>query len=105
VSFLALLEIDLHFPEGSDLKGKRKELQSVKAGLQRRFGASVAETDHHDLWQRSSLTAAVVGREQRDVVGQADAAERWLIGRYPDGANVRRTLVSADDLRDGYDAV
>jgi uncharacterized protein len=100
VSFLAFLEIDLHFPEGSDLKGKRKELQSVKTGLQRRFGATVAETGHHDLWQRSSLTAALVGREQRDVTQQADAAERWLVGRYPDGAAVRRTLVSADELRE-----
>jgi uncharacterized protein len=100
VSFLAFLEIDLHFPEGSDLKGKRKELQSVKTGLQRKFGATVAETDHHDLWQRSSLTAALVAREQHGVVEQADAAERWLVSRYPDGASVRRTLVSADELRD-----
>ena len=97
--FLALLEIDLHFPEGSDLKGKRKELQSVKAGLQRKFGATVAETDHHDHWQRSSLTAAVVAREQRGVLAATDAIERWLASRYPDGVAVRRTVVSADDLR------
>ena len=89
--FLALLEIDLHFPEGSDLKGKRKELQSVKAGLQRKFGATVAETDHHD--------AAVVAREQRGVLAATDAIERWLASRYPDGVAVRRTVVSADDLR------
>ena len=97
--FLAFLEIELHFPEGSDLKGKRKELQSVKAGLQRKFGATVAETDHHDLWQRSSLVAALVAREQHGVVDGATAAERWLVGRYPDGATVRRTIVSADELR------
>jgi uncharacterized protein len=99
VAFLALLEIDLHFPEGSDLKGKRKELQSVKAGLQRKFGATVAETDHHDLWQRSSLAAALVAREQHGVVEGSAAVERWLVGRYPDGASVRRTIVSADELR------
>lgn len=99
--FLVFLEIDLHFPEGSDLKGKRKELQSVKANLQRRFGATVAETDHHDLWQRSELVAALVAREQRGVTDGADALERWLVGRYPDGASVRRTIVSADDLRGG----
>ena len=101
MAFLALLEIELHFPEGSDLKGKRKELQSVKAGLQSRFGATVAETDHHDLWQRSTLAAALVAREQRGVAERADALERWIGGRYPDGAAVRRTIVSADDLRDG----
>jgi len=101
VSFLVFLEIELHFPEGSDLKGKRKELQSVKSGLQRKFGATVAETDHHDLWQRSSLSAALVGREQRDVVERADAVERWLVARYPDGASVCRTVISAAELRDG----
>lgn len=100
MAFVALLEIELHFPEGSDLKGKRKELQSVKAGLQRRFGASVAETDHHDLWQRSSLAAALVGRDASGLADRGDAVERWLAGRYPDGVAVRRTIVSADELRD-----
>lgn len=101
MSFLAFLEIDLHFPEGADLKGKRKELQSVKTGLQKRFGATVAETDHQDLWQRSTLCAAVVSGEERGVVERADAIERWLVGRYPEGATVRRTIRSADELRDG----
>jgi len=99
VAFVALLEIELHFPEGSDLKGKRKELQSVKAGLQRRFGASVAETDYHDLWQRSALVAALVAGEHHRVASGADGVERWLNGRYPDGVNVRQTIVSADELR------
>lgn len=99
MAFVALVEIELHFPEGSDLKGKRKELQSVKTGLQRRFGAAVAEIDHHDLWQRSSLAATLVAREQRGVVDQAAALERWLVARYPEGVGVRQTIVSADELR------
>jgi uncharacterized protein YlxP (DUF503 family) len=101
VSFLAFLEIDLHFPEGSDLKGKRKELQSVKTNLQRKFGATVAETDHHDLWQRAELVAALVAREQHGVVEGAAAIERWLSARYPDGVAIRRTVVSGDDLSGG----
>ena len=63
MSFVCLLEIHLHFPDNGSLKGKRKELTSLKAQLQRRFGAAVAETDHHDLWQRASSTAALVGRD------------------------------------------
>ena len=63
MSFVCLIEIQLHFPENGSLKGKRKELTSLKAQLQRRFGAAVSETDHHDLWQRATLSAAVVGRE------------------------------------------
>ena len=40
---------------------------ALKAQLHQRFGAAVAETDHHDLWQRSTLTASVVGRSPADV--------------------------------------
>ena len=61
--FVCLLRIHLHFPENGSLKGKRKELNSLKAQLQRRFGAAVSETDHHDLWQRATLSAALVGRD------------------------------------------
>ncbi len=98
--FVCLIRIDLHFPENGSLKGKRKELQSVKAQLQRRFGASVAETDHHDLWQRSELCAALVGREAGTVVAARDSLERWVTARYPDGSAVRGDLVSFGDVVD-----
>ena len=97
MSFLALLEIHLHFPDNGSLKGKRKELQSVKAQLHQRFGAAVAETDHHDLWQRSTLTAALVGRELSDVNVCADRIERWLDGQFPQGVRVERGLMSSDE--------
>ena len=67
MSFVCILEIHLHFPENGSLKGKRKELLSLKAQLQRRFGASVAETEHQDLWQRSTLSVALVGRDVHSV--------------------------------------
>jgi uncharacterized protein YlxP (DUF503 family) len=97
MSFLAVLEIHLHFPDNGSLKGKRKELQSVKAQLHQRFGAAVAETDHHDLWQRSTLTASVVGRSANDVVVCADRIERWLDGHFPQGVRVERALLSTDE--------
>jgi uncharacterized protein YlxP (DUF503 family) len=97
VSFVALLEIHLHFPENGSLKGKRKELQSVKAQLHQRFGAAIAETDHHDLWQRSTLTASVVGRTVADVKTCADRIERWLDGQFPQGVRVERAVMSTDE--------
>ena len=97
MSFAVLLEIHLHFPENGSLKGKRKELQSVKAQLHQRFGAAVAETDHHDLWQRSTLTASLVGRTLGDVNVCADRIERWLDGQFPQGVRVERAVVSTDE--------
>jgi uncharacterized protein YlxP (DUF503 family) len=98
LSFVCLLEIQLHFPDNGSLKGKRKELSSLKAQLQRRFGAAVAETDHHDLWQRSELTAALVGREAATLRDRAAALERYVISMFPDGARVECHLVSRKDL-------
>jgi uncharacterized protein YlxP (DUF503 family) len=98
LSYVCILEIQLHFPDNGSLKGKRKELSSLKAQLQRRFGAAVAETDHHDLWQRAELTAALVGRDITGLGNRAAALERFVIGMFPDGAQVERLLVSREDL-------
>ena len=98
MSFVCLMEIELHFPEGGSLKGKRKELVSLKEQLRRRFGASVAETEHHDLWQRATLTAALVGREVKAVEGTAAAVERHVLGRFGDGVRCERAIRSAQEV-------
>ena len=76
--YVAILSVELHFPEAGSLKGKRKHVLSAKAQLQNRFGASVAEVDHHDLWQRCALTAAFVARSAGDAKDLAERAEAWL---------------------------
>jgi uncharacterized protein len=100
VSFVCLLEISLHLPENGSLKGKRKELSSLKAQLHSRFGAAVAETDHHDLWQRATLTAVLVGREAGVLRDRGAGMARFVEWRFPDGADVRSHLVSFDELVD-----
>jgi uncharacterized protein YlxP (DUF503 family) len=98
LSYVCLVEIQLHFPDNGSLKGKRKELSSLKAQLQRRFGAAVAETGHHDLWQRSELTAALVGNGITDLGNRAAALERYVISMFPETATVESRLVSREDL-------
>jgi uncharacterized protein YlxP (DUF503 family) len=72
-------------------------LRSVKAQLERRFGASVAEVDHHDLWQRSRITASCVAREHREAERLLDEAERWLRGQEWEVALLDRFLVDPED--------
>ena len=95
--FVAILVAELHFPEASSLKGKRKYVKSAKAQLQQRFGASVAEVDHHDLWQRARLTVACVARGHREVEELLDGAERYLASQAYVLASVERELVTLDD--------
>lgn len=96
-SYVCLVEIGLHFGEVGDLKQKRKELQSIKTLLRKRFGASVAETEHHDKWQRSTLLCALVGGAE--TADRADEMERFVESRYPDGSAFRRDLFTLADLR------
>ncbi len=95
--YVGILSVELHFPDAGSLKGKRKYVKSAKAQLQQRFGASVAEVDHHDLWQRTRLTVACVARGHNELHGLLDAAERYLAGQEWELVRVERELVSLDD--------
>ena len=90
--------IELHFEDVHDLKGKRKELSSIKAQLRTRLGAAVAETDHQDLWQRATLTAALTGGSLHRLQTAGDELERFVLGRCPDGTRIERRAVSVEDL-------
>jgi len=71
---VALGLVELHLGEVDSLKGKRKFVKSAKAQLQNRFGVSVAEVDHGDLWQRATLAVACVANDARlanEVVSKA----------------------------------
>jgi hypothetical protein len=91
--------IRLHFPDAHSLKGKRKDLASVKAQLQTRHHVAVAETDHQETWQRSTLTVALTGGSHSHVLERTDAVTRWLDDRFPAGVSVERIVASVEDLR------
>jgi hypothetical protein len=76
--YVGILTVELHFPENGSLKGKRKYVKSTRARLHERFGASVAEVDHHDLWQRSTLAVACAAREHGELQDLLDAVVRYL---------------------------
>ena len=95
--YIGILTFELHFPEARSLKGKRKFVKSAKAQLQNRFGAAVAEVDHHELWQRARLTIACVAREAREAERLLDEAERYLVGQEWEVGRFERRLVDPDD--------
>ena len=89
--------MELHFPEAGSLKGKRKHVKSAKAQLQNRFGASVAEVDHHEKWQRARLTIACVAREHRELDALLDDAERYLNGQDWTVVRTEREVIRPGD--------
>jgi uncharacterized protein len=72
------------------LKGKRHALKGLKERVRARYEVSVAEVDHHDLWQRATLALACVSHDSRhasEVVSKAmDFIEEHVEGRVIDSA-------------------
>ena len=91
--YVGVLICELHFPDAHSLKEKRHFVRSAKAQLQNRVGASVAEVDHHDVWQRAKLAAACVAREHRELERLQD--EVLVLGSMVEKA----TLRAVDALR------
>jgi uncharacterized protein len=92
--YVGILSVELHFPETGSLKGKRRYVKSAKAQLQNRFGVSVAEVDHHELWQRARLTMSCVTREYREAEQLLDEAERYLSGQEFELVRSERDVVT-----------
>ena len=95
--FVAILTVELHFPEAGSLKAKRRFVRSAKDNLRNRVGASVSEVDHHDLWQRATLVVACAARSAHDAEQLAETAERWLASGDWVLTRCERLLVSPED--------
>ena len=97
-AYVALLLVHLRFPDAQSLKAKRKDLQSVKAQLRGRHGLTVAEVDHQDVWQRSTLAAALTGSSLATIDATVDGIERWLEARFPENVRIERFVSSFDEV-------
>ena len=95
--YVGILSVELHFPEAGSLKGKRKHVKSAKAQLQNRFGAAVAEVEHHELWQRAGLTVACVAREYGEAERLLADAERYLGAQEWELVRAEREVVAVGE--------
>lgn len=96
--FLGVLSFELHFHEGGSLKEKRHHLRQVKAQLERRLGASVAEVEYHDLWQRAGLALTLVRRDAGDVQRGLDEARRYLSAQQYELVRAESRLLSIEEV-------
>ena len=82
--------VELHLPDVGSLKGKRHALKGLKERVRARYEVSVAEVDHHDLWQRATLAIAYVSHDARhasEVVAKAiDFVEEHVEGQVIDSS-------------------
>lgn len=81
---------ELYLAGCQSLKDKRRVVKSLKDRLQARFGVSAAEVDHHELWQRAALAAAVVTGEPGHAEEVLAACDRLV------HSEVAATVVAAE---------
>ena len=64
---VAVYTIVLIIPESHSLKDKRRILMQLRDKITKKFNVSMAELDHHELWQKATLGIACLANEQRHV--------------------------------------
>jgi uncharacterized protein YlxP (DUF503 family) len=78
----ALVTLELHVPAATGLKAKRAVVKSVIADLRNGLNVSVAEVDHHDLWQRATLGIAIAAGSETGARKVAQQVEK-IVYREP----------------------
>ncbi|MGI8843664.1 MAG: DUF503 domain-containing protein [Gemmatimonadaceae bacterium] len=75
---IGVVSWEVHLPGAASLKDKRSVLRSLKDRLHNEFNVSVAETGHHDVWQRAEITACTVATDRRHAASVLSSADRMV---------------------------
>lgn len=57
---VAIVRMRISLPGAHSLKDKRRVVKSLKDRLRRRFNVSVAEMEHHDVWQTATIGVVTI---------------------------------------------
>jgi uncharacterized protein YlxP (DUF503 family) len=77
---IGLLTLEIFISDSQSLKDKRMVVRSLKDRL-RKFNVSVAECEHQDLWQRSTLGVVSVPRILEQTLNSVLRASEEILER------------------------
>ena len=75
---VGLARFDLRIPGCGSLKEKRHVVKGLTAGIRQKFNVSVAEVDHQDLWQRTTIAVSAASGEAYHVKRVLQQVERYI---------------------------
>jgi len=80
---IGLLTLEIFLPDSHSLKEKRYVIRSLKDRL-RKFNVSIAECDHQELWQRSTMGIVSISSDhgvlEKTLNAVAEESEKILNG-------------------------
>lgn len=82
--FVSLCTIEFHLPGVGSLKTKRSIIKSMLARLRNTFNVSVAEVDHHDVWQSATIAFSAVSNSRTQTEKITRTVLDWIETNYPD---------------------
>lgn len=80
--------LELHLPASRSLKDKRRVVKGLIERIHARYRVSIAETDFHDLHQRSEIAIAAVHQSATHLEHLLEAV-RSLLDEQPEAFVVR----------------
>ncbi len=96
---VGVASFDLRIPGTTSLKEKRHVVKALTSSLRSKFNVAVAEVDHHDLWQRTTVAVSVVAGDGYHVKRVLHEVEKH-VERFGPVDLIDRTLdmVDPEDL-------
>ena len=80
---VALCLVRLHLPAVGSLKEKRMVLRSLKDRLREHYNVSIAEIEHQDLWQRTTLGIVGIASARAPLEQTFASIQREIESRSP----------------------
>lgn len=81
--FVALAEVELHFPGARSLKDKRQDLRSLTDRLRNRLPVLVVEADFQDLHQRAGIAISALATGEAQARGTVNRALEAVHQLFP----------------------
>lgn len=78
MTIVGLCTIDIQIAESGSLKQKRQTLRSVISRVRNEFNVSIAEVDHQDSWQLSTLAVACVSSDKQYAQGLLERVVHYI---------------------------
>lgn len=75
---VALSAFDLRIPGCTSLKEKRSVVKGLTRGIRGKFNVAVAEVDHQEQWQRTTIAVSAVAGEGYHLKKVAHEVERFV---------------------------